>query len=169
MIHSTSANQLPVDKQERRRPTKCSSPSSTFLTSKKSITPPIKQKCSDGNVCTSCQHGSASSRLTAVSCVSELPDQMSRVLRRYQTRQWTSCCKWRERRLPRKHSFPFSRLILHPRRGERWANEYRRGNVSLQSAPSHFAFIHTHTHCLDRFMDGSALAHKYCPVHWHNS
>lgn len=46
--------------------------------------------------------------LTAASSVSGLPDQMSRVLRGYQTRQWTSCCWPRKCRLPRKHSFPVS-------------------------------------------------------------
>lgn len=43
---------------------------------------------------------------TTTSTASRLPDQMSRVLCGYQTRQWTSCCRLKERCLTRKCSFP---------------------------------------------------------------
>lgn len=89
--------------------------------------------------------------LTAASSVSGLPDQMSRFLRGYQTRQWTSCCWPRKCRLPQKAFISRLGLILDPRRDGREANEYRRGNVSL-CAPHqqmHTIFIYTYAQSLD--------------------
>lgn len=83
--------------------------------------------------------------------MSGLPDQMSRVLRGYQTRQWTSCCWPRKCRLPQKAFISRLGLILDPRRDGREANEYRRGNMSL-CAPHqrmHAIFIYTYAQSLD--------------------